>query len=72
VPAFQLDDSGEPLAGLRPVLAVLHKAGLSGWELWTWLATPTSWVGGELPASLLVSAPVRVATAAERFASTLA
>jgi hypothetical protein len=72
VPAFQLDDAGEPLSALRPVLKVLAKAGLSGWELWSWLATPTSWLGGQVPAALLTSSPARVVTAAERFASNLA
>lgn len=72
VPAFQLDEAGEPLRALRSVLGVLTTAGLGGWEVWTWLTTPTSWLSGDVPASLLASAPDRVTTAAERFASNVA
>lgn len=71
VPAFQLDAAGEPVAALEPVLRTLDQAGLTGWELWTWLATPTSWLSGKVPATLLASAPDRVVTAAERFASNI-
>lgn len=72
VPAFQLDEAGEPLVALKPVLRALVGAGLSGWELWTWLASPTSWLDGEVPSSVLQDDPARVATAAERFASNVA
>jgi hypothetical protein len=69
IPAFQLDDRGEPRPELQPLLAALQGAGVRGWALWTWLTSPTSLLSGEVPEQLVHTAPKRVLRAAERFAT---
>lgn len=69
IPAFQLDDRGEPRSELRPLLATLQSAGVHGWALWTWLTSPTSLLSGAVPGQLVRTAPQRVLRAAERFAA---
>ena len=69
IPAFQLDDQGEPRPELQPILATLQGAGVQGWALWTWLTTPTSRLSGAVPEQLVRTAPKRVLRAAERFAA---
>lgn len=69
IPAFQLDEHGEPRAELQPVLAELVDAGVRGWSLWTWLTSPTSLLSGGVPEQLARSAPERVLRAAKRFAA---
>lgn len=68
IPAFQLDDHGEPRAELQPVLSALIDAGVRGWSLWTWLTTPTSFLSGGVPEQVARTAPARVLRAAQRFA----
>ena len=68
IPAFQLDDRGEPRPELHPLLATLQSAGVHGWALWTWLTSPTSRLSGAVPEQLVRTAPQRVLRAAERFA----
>ncbi len=68
IPAFQLDDHGEPRAELQPILSTLIDAGVRGWSLWTWLTTPTSFLSGGIPEQVARAAPARVLRAAERFA----
>ena len=69
IPAFQLDDRGEPRPELQPLLAALQSAGVQGWALWTWLTSPTSLLSGAVPGQLVYTAPKRVLRAAERFAA---
>jgi hypothetical protein len=69
IPAFQLDEHGEPRAELQPILATLIQAGIAGWALWTWLTSPTSLLSGGVPEQLARTAPRRVLRAAERFAA---
>lgn len=69
LPAFELDRSGAPRPGLRPVLTALAGAGMGGWELWTWFVSGSPWLGGAAPADLLDERTARVAEAAERFSS---
>jgi hypothetical protein len=69
IPAFQLDDQGEPRPELQPLLAALQGAGVRGWALWTWLTSPTSLLSGAVPEQLVHTAPKRVLRAAERFAA---
>ena len=68
IPAFQLDDHGEPRAELQPVLSALIDAGVRGWSLWTWLTTPTSFLSGGVPEQVARTAAARVLRAARRFA----
>ncbi|MBI3212225.1 MAG: hypothetical protein HYZ38_00250 [Mycobacterium sp.] len=72
IPAFQLDEHGEPRPELQPILAVLLDAGVHGWTLWTWLTSPTSLLSGEVPERLARTAGQRVLRAAQRFAVTAA
>lgn len=72
VPAFQLDETGRPVTGLRPVLRALRGAGVTGWATWTWLTSASPWLDGQVPVDVLATDPGRVATAAERFASNAA
>ncbi len=69
IPAFQLDDRGEPRPELQPLLAALQGSGVQGWALWTWLTSPTSLLSGAVPEQLVRAAPKRVLRAAERFAA---
>jgi hypothetical protein len=69
IPAFQLDDRGEPRPELQPLLATLQGAGVHGWALWTWLTSPTSLLSGAVPEQLVRTAPQRALRAAERFAA---
>lgn len=69
IPAFQLDDRGEPRPELRPLLATLQRAGVHGWALWTWLTSPTSLLSGAAPEQLVRTVPQRALRAAERVAA---
>ena len=68
IPAFQLDDRGQPRAELKPILSTLTEGGITGWPLWTWLTSPTSFLSGEVPEQVARTASTRALRAAERFA----
>ena len=68
IPAFQLDQLGQPRPDLQPMLDVLLINGIDGWPLWTWLTSPTSLLSGQTPESVARKAPQRAMTAAARFA----
>jgi hypothetical protein len=70
IPAFQLDDQGQPRPELKPILKALDDAGVTGWSLWTWLTNPTALLTGKSPEQLARQAPARVLRAARRLAST--
>ena len=72
IPAFQLDDGGEPRTELQPILAALTSAGVQGWSLWTWLTSPAALLSGEIPEQLARTAPQRVLRAANRFGAATA
>lgn len=72
IPAFQLDELGQPRPELQPVLEALAGADITGWSLWTWLTSPTALLSGEIPEQLARRAPARVLRAARRFVSTAA
>ncbi|WP_341925374.1 hypothetical protein [Nocardioides psychrotolerans] len=70
VPAFQLDESGEPRPELAPVLGPLLAAGMDPWRAWAWLTQPAALLGGLVPeqaardtddAALVQHAAVRLA-----------
>ena len=50
VPAFQLDDAGEPRADLAPLIEPLLAAGTDPWRVWGWLTQPAALLGGQVPA----------------------
>jgi hypothetical protein len=68
IPAFQLDENGEPRPELQSMLSVLHEGGLEGWPLWTWLTKPTSFLSGGVPEEVARTNPERALRAAQRFA----
>lgn len=69
IPAFQVDERGEPRAELQPILSVLDEGGVRGWSLWTWLTKPTSFLSGDVPEKTARTDPERALHAAERFAT---
>jgi hypothetical protein len=68
-PGFEFDDSGRPLAAIKPVLALLAP-GLRGWELALWFSGANVALGGRRPVDLLGSDPDAVAEAARYEATT--
>jgi len=68
IPAFQLDESGEPRPELQPIVSALHEGGIEGWSLWTWLTKPTSFLSGGIPEEVARTNPERALRAAQRFA----
>jgi hypothetical protein len=68
IPAFQLDESGEPRPELQPIVSVLQEGGIEGWSLWTWLTKPTSFLSGAIPEEVARTHPERALRAAQRFA----
>jgi len=66
IPAFQLTAEGEPRDDLHGVLEILLTSGITGWELWTWLTTPTGWLSGQTPENTAQTDPVRVERATRR------
>jgi hypothetical protein len=72
VPAFLLDEMMEPREGLRHAIGALRGAGEDGWALWAWFATPSPWLGGQVPSVLAARDPERVADAARRRAASAA
>jgi hypothetical protein len=69
IPAFQLDERGDPRTELQPILSALHDGGVQGWALWTWLTKPTSFLSGGVPEKVARTDPARVVRAAQRFAA---
>jgi hypothetical protein len=72
IPAFLLNDVFDPRPEVQEPIRLLHGAGEDGWALWTWFATPSAWVGGYVPAELLVTNPSLVSAAARQRAATAA
>jgi hypothetical protein len=72
VPAFLLDDRLEPRPEPHEAVKALREAGEDGWALWAWFATPSSWLGGRVPAEVLASDPELVAEGARQRAAAAA
>lgn len=53
VPTFQLTDAFDLDDGVAEVVARLADAGLSGWAVWDWFATPNTWLDGDTPEETL-------------------
>ncbi len=68
-PAFQLTENGAPRADLAPLLSVLIDNGVQGWQLWTWLVSPTPFLSGGVPHQIAGEDPARALRAAQRFAA---
>jgi hypothetical protein len=49
-------------------LAELRAACVDGWESWTWLTSPSSYLSGDVPEQVAVTDPARAAQDAARFA----
>lgn len=70
IPAILVGDDG----GLSPVASavrMLGPAGLTGWELWAWLCSPSSWLSGRVPAEVFGEDPDRAMTAVRAYAEEL-
>ena len=63
VPAFQLDDAGEPRADLAPLVEPLLAAGTDPWRVWGWLTQPAALLGGPETAEVAAHAARRLAAA---------
>lgn len=72
VPTFLLDAEMEPRPEAHEPIRLLREAGEDGWALWAWFATPSAWLGGRIPAELLVVEPLLVAEGARQRASSAA
>lgn len=71
-PAIVLTSEGQPRPELTAAISVLRAVGEEGWSLWAWLATPSAWLGGAVPAELATHDKNRVTEAARRLASNAA
>lgn len=71
VPAILLDSDGQ-VSPVGRAVEVLRPLGLDEWELWAWLASPSSWLSGDTPAAVLVENPTRGMAAVHAYASQLA
>ncbi len=70
IPAILIDDAGH-LTPVSDAVRVLGPAGLTGWELWAWLCSPSGWLSGQVPARVLVENPHRAMTAVRAYAQEL-
>lgn len=53
VPTFQLTEAFDLDDGVAEVVERLADAGLSGWAVWDWFATPNTWLDGDTPEEAL-------------------
>lgn len=53
VPTFQLTEAFDLDDGVAEVVERLTDAGLSGWAVWDWFATPNTWLDGDTPEDAL-------------------
>ena len=67
VPAFQFTADGSLRPELRPLLEALAAGGVDGWQLWTWLTSPSSLLSGGVPHEVARTQPERALRAAQRF-----
>lgn len=70
VPQLLLDENGDLTAVSRAV-EILVPLGLRGWELWSWLASPSGWLSGEAPAEMFRTDTERAMAAVRAYASEL-
>jgi hypothetical protein len=70
IPALLFDEVGRVTAVSRAV-EVLRPVGVDGWALWGWLATPSGWLSGRVPAEILIRDPDRGLAAVRAYATSL-
>lgn len=70
VPQILVDADGE-LTEVSRAVEVLVPLGLDGWELWSWLASPSGWLSGEIPAEVFTTDPDRAMAAVRAYAAEL-
>lgn len=70
IPAFLLDQDGQPRPELEPLLAPLMDAEMGPWQMWTWLTEPAAALSGLVPleAAADPATAERAARAAHRLA----
>jgi hypothetical protein len=67
IPAFQLDERGDPNPLAADAVQALLAAGYGAWDVWDWAETPNPWIGRRTPAEAIRSgdrAAVEAAVAA--------
>ena len=69
LPALQFDDAGRLRDDLAAMTELLLTAGTKDWQLWSWLASPTSLLSGEAPSDVADHSPARALAAAQRYAA---
>ncbi len=69
VPGFLIDPEGDVVAHADGAITELAGAGMGGWEMWTWFASPTPLLDGRVPAETLIEDPDALASAAARLAA---
>lgn len=70
IPAILIDDDGH-LTPVSDAVRVLGPVGLTAWELWAWLCSPSGWLSGQVPAQVLSENPDRAMTAVRAYAEEL-
>ncbi|MCZ2826011.1 MULTISPECIES: hypothetical protein [unclassified Modestobacter] len=69
VPAFQFAADKSLRPELRPLLEALAVGGVDGWQLWTWLTSPSGLLSGGVPHEVVRTQPKRALRAAQRFST---
>ena len=70
VPQILLDIDGD-LTAVTQAVETLAPLGLNGWELWSWLASPSGWLSGDVPAEVFATDPERAMAAVRAYAAEL-
>ncbi len=70
VPRILIDDDGNPTAATQAV-EVLQPLGLDGWELWSWIASPSGWLSGDTPTAVFSTNQPRALAAVRAYATEL-
>ncbi len=71
IPAFLIDGGGRRVSQVCRAVEILRPLGLDGWALWGWLAAPSGWLSGEVPAKVVIGDPGRGLAAVNAYASSL-
>jgi len=72
IPRIIVDAAGQVKPLFANAVEKFREHGLTGWPVWAWLETPSSWVSGETPARIAQEKPERFLTAVEGYVSTFA
>lgn len=65
-PAFQFDESGQPLPTISSLISLFRQSEWNEWETALWFSAPNGWLDGATPVSLLERDPDSVVNAARQ------